>query len=74
MLYNNANAGPTCCRENNDGNLSGSKVLLVSKIGVGGNKNLEALLLCGTQQLAVFQSSPAKFISGKDTVPRESLP
>jgi hypothetical protein len=74
MLYDNPNAGPTCCRENNDSNLPGSKVLLIPKIGVGSNKYLESLLLGGTQQLAVFQSSPTKFISGKDTVPRENLP
>ena len=74
MLCDNPNAGPTCCRENNDSNLPGGKVLLIPKIGVGGNKHLEPLLLGGTQQLAVFQSSPAKFISGKNTVLRESLP
>ena len=74
MLYDKPNAGPTCCRENNDSNLPGRKVLLIPRIGVGGNKYLESLLFGRKQQLAVFQSSPTKFISGKDTVLRESLP
>lgn len=74
MLCDNPNAGPTCCRENNDSNLPDRKVLLIPKIGIGGNKYLEPPLLGRTQQLAVFQSRPPKFISGKDAVARESLP
>lgn len=74
MPYDNPNARPTCCRENNDSNLPGCKVLLIPKISVGGNKYLEPLLFGRTQQLTVLQSSPAKFICSKDTVTRESLP
>ena len=45
MLCDNPNARPTGCRENNDSNFPGRKILLVPKIGVGGNKNLESSLL-----------------------------
>lgn len=48
MLYDNPNARPTCCRENNDSNSPGRKVLLVPEIGVGGNKYLESLFFSGT--------------------------
>ena len=73
MLYDKPNARPTCCRENNDSNLPGRKVLLVPEIGVGGNKHLEPPLLRRAQQFAVLQSSPTKLISGGDTVFRERL-
>ena len=74
MLYRNPNARPTCCRENNDSNLPGRKVLLVPKIGVGGNKYFESLLLSRAQQFAVLQSSPTKLIRGRYTMFRERLP
>ena len=45
MLYDDPNAGPTCCRENNNRNLSSRKILLVPKIGVGSNRYLESPLL-----------------------------
>lgn len=74
MLHDNPNAGPTCCRENNNRNSSSRKILLVPKIGVGGNKHLESLLLSRTQQLTILQSGPPKLISRGDTVTCESLP
>ena len=49
MPYDNPNAGPTCCRENNNSNLPSRKILLVPEICVGGNKYLEPLLLSRTQ-------------------------
>jgi hypothetical protein len=73
MRYDDPNARPTCCRENNDSNSSNRKVLLIPEIGVGGNKHLEPPLLRRAQQFAVLQSSPAKLISGGDTVFRERL-
>jgi hypothetical protein len=73
MRYNDPNARPTCCRENNDSNSTSRKVLLIPEIGVGGNKHLESLLLRRAQQLAVLQSRPTKLISGGDTMFRERL-
>jgi len=74
MFNENPNARPTCCGENNDSNTSGCKVLLVAEIGVSGDKYLESLIFCRTQQLAVLESSPAKLVGGGDTVIGESLP
>ena len=45
MRYDDPNARPACCRENNDSNSTNRKVLLIAEIGVGGNKHLESLLL-----------------------------
>ena len=74
MPCDDPNARPTRCRENNDSNSPGCKVLLIPEIGVGGNKYLEPLLFGRTQQLTILQSSPAKLISSEDTVIRERLP
>ena len=73
MPHDGPNARPTCCRENNDSNLSSRKVLLIAEIGVGGDKHLESTLLRRAQQFAVLQSSPTKLISSGDTVFRERL-
>ena len=54
MRYDDPNARPACCRENNDSNSSGRKVLLVPEIGVGGNEHLESPLLSRAQQFAVL--------------------
>jgi len=74
MLCDKPNARPTCCRESNNRNLPGRKILLVTKIGVGGNQHLESTRLGKTQQLSVFQSDPPKLISCADTVTEERLP
>ena len=74
MLYGNANARPACCRKNDDGNSSGSEVLLVLEIGVGGNKYLESVRFRRAQQVAILQRGPTKLISGGDTMTCERMP
>lgn len=74
MLYDQPDTGPTRRSENDHGDLSGCEVLLVPEIGVSGDKYLESLLFGRTQQLAVLQGSPTKFISGGDAVACKCLP
>lgn len=63
-LYDRTYARPACCCKGNNGNLPSREVLLVFEIRVCGNQHLKPFFFGRAQEFAVFQSSPAKLISG----------
>ena len=56
-------ARPACGKEANNGDAPNTKALLIPKARVGRDKDFEAVLFSGVQQLTVLQRRPAALVS-----------
>jgi hypothetical protein len=68
------NMWPLLLAENHNGDLSIRKVLLITNVLVGGQKELEPGLFRCDKQLAVLEFVPALLKSGAHSVPSEIRP
>ena len=65
---------PAPCRQEHDGNLARSEILLMLQVLVGCNQNLESGCFCLLKELAILQHAPVLLKSGADLMRCEKPP
>ena len=68
-----AYARPACGKQADNGDAPNTKVLLIPKARVGRDKDFEAVLFSGVQQLTVLQRRPAALVSRRHFVVEQRL-
>jgi len=62
------NPRPAWCSENDDRYPTHIKILLILKVHVGRNQDVESVLFCGREELSVLQPRPASLVGSLDLV------
>jgi hypothetical protein len=66
------NCWPACGRQNQDGETSGTQVLLIAQVLIGGNEDIESRF-GGPKQVPIFERSPAHLVRGRNSMSRQCV-